>query len=135
MKDERNQCARPFVLIEDFLKIDVGEDVHVDDRKRFLVPEIFHVFDPSSGTQNLRFHPCFDLYAGERMLPNIIHHLLMVMMGVDDDFRAAVVLEVINAPFQDGLVGNRHERFRPLVRERAKSCAEPGCQDHGFHGL
>ena len=114
-------------------RIDVADNVCIDDQQSILLPEIGNIADAPAGAQYFRF-------MAHAYLPRIVlacHkglHLRMQVVDVHDDAIAAGLEQASDCDIQYRLPVYGEQRFGCVPRIGCQSRAEPGGQNHGFHG-
>ena len=122
MQNHGYGMGMPAVKAVNFVKVDIGSDIPVNDHKGAIIPEILDIFDGASGSQYVRFKTALN---GNRIAAarNPCFDLMMQVMGIEHDGLASCPNQTLDGPVKKRYPADGKEGLGnpPGVRKQARS--------------
>ena len=131
-QDQRHIVSGPGMFVEQWLEIDVGQNVAAISNEQLIVEERLDVFDSTAGPKNFRL---LDELHGMAAVLAVREKFLKrrrPMMRVNHKRFHARRDEMIERERNQRFLENRDERLGPIFGEGPQAHTEPGAKDKSF---
>src|SRR5205807_2581246 len=115
-----NVVSAAEMLVDQGLKIDIGENVAAVGDKRFCIELRFYILNAAAGLEEIWLMDQLDRITAVNAPGKSVFKKLGQLVRVDDERVHAEIDQMIEREGDERLLKNRDERFRQIVSERAQ---------------
>ena len=123
------------VLAQHCLKVNVAEDVDVVEQEWLAKAaatrqEVGSLFQAATGVEENFFAGNLEAHIEVAIGGEVARYLIGEVVDINDYVDDAAGFETKKREFEEGVPGDFNQRLGTIVRERTKSRAQAGCEDH-----
>ena len=126
---QSNVVSPAEMLVDQGLKVDIGENVAAVSDKRFCIELRFYILNAAAGLEEIWLMDQLDRMTAVTAPRKSPFKKLGQLVRVDDERLHAEIDQMIEREGDERLLKNRDEWLGPIVSERAQTGTETGAKD------